>query len=251
MRQTLMAIVLTCLAPSALSWGTEGHQLIARIAETRLMPSARGKIQELLGQEPGETLSSISTWADEHRSPATAAWHYVNFPQDDCHYLADRDCPNGKCVVGAINHQAEVLRTSRDPQQQLIALKYLVHFVGDIHQPLHAGWGVDRGGNSYQLQAFMRGTNLHALWDTGMIRYYSATNPGWDKLVLQQASQAMSKAWEAKDAAEESCRLVFSNGFYPPRHAGANYAEHFEATLTQRLLLAGSRLAQLLNGIWP
>lgn len=157
----LNAATLTlCLAAgNAWSWGSDGHQLVARIAQSQLTSKAQQGVQALLDQEPGSTLTSISTWADEVRNPATAPWHYLNFPKGDCNYLAERDCPNGNCVVEAINRQVEVLKTESDPQKRLLALKYVVHLVGDVHQPLHAGWGEDRGGNSYQLQAFMRGSN--------------------------------------------------------------------------------------------
>lgn len=251
MRRTLIAAFLACLAPAALAWGVEGHQLIARIAETQLTPTARLEIQKLIAQEPGATLVSISTWADEHRNPATAPWHYVNFPRGNCHYQPDRDCPDGKCVIAAINRQAEVMRTASDPGKRLTALKYLVHLVGDIHQPLHAGWGDDRGGNSYQIQAFMRGSNLHAFWDTGMIQYFNETQPEWNKLMSSLVTQPTARTWSAEDVAEESCRIVAGDDFYPQRHAGAAYAEHFKTTLTQRLTIAGNRLAQLLNGMWP
>ncbi len=120
--------------------------------------------------EPDETLASISTWADEHRNPASAPWHYVNFPKDSCTYDPERDCPDGKCVVDAIAKQLEILSSGAANDKRLLAFKYAVHLVADVHQPLHAGYLEDRGGNTYQLQAFMRGSNLHALWDTGLIK---------------------------------------------------------------------------------
>jgi len=149
--------VTTLTTIPAMAWGADGHKIVALLADAQLTPSARKQVDRLLALEPGATLASISTWADEHRNPATAAWHYVNFPRGDCNYQPERDCPDGKCVVAAIDRQVEVLRTNGDDEKRLNALKYVVHFIGDIHQPLHAGYGDDRGGNSYQLQAFMRG----------------------------------------------------------------------------------------------
>lgn len=247
----LKAATLTlCLAAgNAWSWGSDGHQLVARIAQSQLTPKAQQGVQALLDQEPGSTLTSISTWADEVRNPVTAPWHYLNFPKGDCNYQAERDCPNGNCVVEAINRQVEVLKTETDTQKRLLALKYVVHLVGDVHQPLHAGWGEDRGGNSYQLQAFMRGSNLHAFWDSGMIRFYKEQDANWTETVLTQANQT-SKPWQAKDAAQESCQIVMEERFYPPRSVGSDYAEQYRVTLTQRLTLAGQRLATVLNGVW-
>lgn len=243
-------LVLLSGASAAFAWGGEGHRLVARIADAQLTAPARAAVQRLLALEPGQTLEGISTWADEHRNPVTAPWHYMNFPRGECQYQQERDCPDGRCVVSAIERQTELLRTSRDAQEQLTALKYLVHLVGDVHQPLHAGWGDDRGGNSYQLQAFMRGSNLHAFWDTGMIRYFKGNEAGWDESLLQ-GTKGSNQSWSAKQAAEESCRIVAEEGFYPSRTVGVEYAKQYEATLRLRLVQAGGRLAQLLNGVWP
>lgn len=248
-RFALISALLTA-TQSVFAWGTEGHQLVARIADAQLTASARAQVTTLLAQEPGATLASISTWADEHRNPTTAPWHFMNFPRGECNYQKERDCPDGHCVVEAIERQSKVLRESKNQQEQLAALKYIVHFVGDVHQPLHAGWGEDRGGNSYQLQAFMRGSNLHSFWDSGMIRYFEESESGWDTSLLQEAKPS-SLNWSAKQAAEESCRIVAQNDFYPPRTVGTEYAKRYEGTVKMRLKVAGSRLAQLLNATWP
>jgi hypothetical protein len=87
---------------AAFSWGYEGHQTIALIADSKLTPKARAGVQKLLALEPGSTLASVSTWADEHRNPATAAWHYVSFPRGDCVYDKARDCPDGRCDSKAV-----------------------------------------------------------------------------------------------------------------------------------------------------
>jgi hypothetical protein len=229
----------------ALSWGAEGHQVIAKPAEAQLTPKARGEVSRLLALEPDATMASISTWADEHRNPATATWHYVNFPRDNCTYAAERDCPDGKCVVGAINKQAEILGSNAPDDKRLLALKYVIHFVSDVHQPLHAGYGDDRGGNTYQLQAFMRGSNLHAVWDTGLIRYL---NQDADSLTARLSKAGMSEAtFDTVKAAEESCRIVAKPSFYPGRLVDAPYIQEYTPVVEQRLRLAGARLAALLN----
>lgn len=88
----------------------------------------------------------------------------------------DRKCSDGNCVVEAINRQLEVLKSNAPAEKRLTALKYVVHLVADVQQPLHAGYAKDRGGNNYQLQAFMRGSNLHALWGVGLIKNPDLTN---------------------------------------------------------------------------
>ena len=240
----LAGIVILGASFSAHAWGTEGHQVIAMIAEKELTPAARAEVDRLLALEPGATMASVSTWADEHRTPHTAAWHYVNFPRGDCTYDPERDCQNGQCVVAAIEWQAKVLGTNAPDEQRLKALKYLVHFVGDVHQPLHAGYLDDKGGNTYQLQVFMRGSNLHAVWDSGLIKYL---NEDAAVMASRLAKGPQTVTWTPVQAAEESCQIVSTPGFYPGRLIDGEYISAFTPTMEERLRLAGKRLAALLN----
>ncbi len=161
------------LHTAASAWGAEGHRLIAEVAARQLTASARAEVGRLLPVDPGATLASVSTWADEVRSPSTGPCHYVNFPQDArCRNEPDRSCVQGSCVVGAIERQTAVLASRASDEERLKAPKYVVHFVADVHQPLHAGFADDRRGNTHQLQAYGRGTNLHALWDRGLARQW-------------------------------------------------------------------------------
>jgi nuclease S1 len=246
---TLTAVIGLVTGQQAHAWGAEGHQIIAAIAQQHLEPAAAKEVARLLEQEPGATLVSISTWADEHRSPATAAWHCINFPKRDCQYEKERDCPDGKCVVEAIRKQTSILQFDVNDEKRRIALKYLVHLVGDVHQPLHAGWGEDRGGNTYQLQAFMRGSNLHAWWDTGMIKYVEDQEGPLLPALEAKKSPSVSKDWKPETAAVESCRIVDHEGFYPGRLVDLEYNNRHGDTLAQRLHLAGVRLAALLNKV--
>ena len=217
----LFALLLGVTPNTARSWGNQGHQVVANLAQAELSAKAKREVNRLLALEPGQTLASISTWADEHRSPATAAWHYVNFPKNSCRYSAERDCTDGQCVVAAIDRQLDIFASKDTDEVRLRALKYLVHLVADVHQPLHAGYGEDRGGNSYQLQAFMRGINLYAFWDSGLIR---ALDQDTEVMTARLASSSASPArrqeleraggtFTAAQAAEESCRIVGQPGF--------------------------------------
>lgn len=241
----LVSLVLAFLASAAHAWGTRGHQVVALLAERQLTPKAKEQAQKLLAIEPGATLASISTWADGHRNRTSAAWHYINFPKDSCPYDAQRDCPDGNCAVEAINRQLAVLASVAPDEKRLMALKYVVHFVADMHQPLHAGHADDRGGNTYQLQAFGRGTNLHALWDTGLIQNLDLSS---ETLAAKLAAAKVDTVnLDVAHAAEESCRVVGEAGFYPARKLGAAYVERYVPLMGQQLTLAGARLAQLLN----
>jgi len=126
-------------------------------------------------------------------------------------------------------------------------LKYVGHLVADVHQPLHAGYGEDRGGNTYQLQAFIRGSNLHALWDTGLIKNLDMTNKTMVAKLGLVPSLANVVQLGAAGISEESCKIVGTPGFYPDRKVGADYIERFTPVMEQRLLAAGGRLAAMLN----
>jgi hypothetical protein len=211
-----------------------------------LSAQARAEIDRLLALEPGATLVSVSTWADERRSPATSAWHYLNFPRDvDCSYDAAISCVAGNCVVGSIERQAAIHASNAPDAERLKAMKYLVHMVADVHQPLHAGFADDRGGNKFQIQAYGRGTNLHALWDSALIDNWPGGMPASR---MAMAAAGAEQEGDAVVAAQESCRIVSSDGFYPGwRKLGADYAMRWSATLVQRMSTAGARLAVVLE----
>ena len=243
----LVASVFTATVSTAHAWGTEGHQVIALIAQSQLTAKARAEVDRLLAQEPGATLTSISTWADEHRNPSTAPWHYVNFPRGNCVYDEHRDCPDGRCVVGAIKKELAILESSSPDDKRLTALKYAVHFVGDVHQPLHAGYLDDRGGNTYQLQAFMKGSNLHAVWDTGLIKNLKEEPEAMAARVQKLTVGMPVGNLDPVNAAEESCNSVSLKGFYPERLVELPYIQRYTPVMERRLAAAGARLAGVLN----
>jgi hypothetical protein len=248
LRSVLVALALTALAVQcAHAFGAEGHQMIAALAEHDLSNRARAEVNRLLALEPGATMVTISTWADETRTPATAAWHYVNLPRDsDCQYDAPRDCPDGQCVVDAIERQRRVLTSNAPDMERLVALKYLVHLVADVHQPLHAGHADDRGGNRFQVQAYGQGTNLHAVWDTALITHW----PGGPAALFSEVGARATSPASGSPArwAQESCRIVASSWFYPPGHKlEPSYAKAANPVLVERMSSAAGRLASLLN----
>ena len=244
-----MALSLVLGSAGVHAWGSQGHQVVAGLALAQLTPKARAEVDRLLAQEPGETLVSISTWADEHKNPTTARWHYVNFPRDSCNFDAARDCPDGQCLVAAIERQTAVLLSNAPDEKRLNALKYLVHLVGDVYQPLHAGYLDDKGGNKYQLQAFMRGSNLHALWDSGIIKSMTEEPEAMTARLLKRRTAFEIQKWSAMRAAEQSCQIVGVAGFYPERRVGQDYIDRFTPVLEQQLTAAGAGLAAVLNQI--
>jgi len=249
-RRLIAWVSIALLPVQALAWGSTGHQVIATLASQQLTPKAQVQVQALLALEPGSTLASISMWADEHKSRTTAPWHYVNFPRDSCVYVKERDCPDGNCLIAAVERQTAVLKSGASNTDKLKALKYLVHLVGDLHQPLHAGYADDRGDNEYQLRAFVRGTNLHAFWDSGLIKSISDDPDTWVARLSAKPLQGQVDVLDPVRIAEESCRVVAMPGFYPARRVDVAYVEAFMPVVEQRLSLAGVRLAGILNGVW-
>ena len=242
-------VLLAALVVStqAWAWGSQGHQVVAAMAWELLQPATRQEVNRLLALEPGETLESLSTWADEHRNPATGPWHYVNFPRGNCQYEAQRDCPDGHCVVAAIERERAVWASNANDKARLKALKYLIHFVGDIHQPLHAGYRDDRGGNQFQLRAFMRGSNLHAVWDSGLLHQLDLENQALVALLEKMPMGSAKVQASMAEAAEESCRLVATPGFYPPDQVDQVYVKQFSPVMLARLATAARRLAWMLD----
>ena len=247
MLRLLLLLISFALSTQAFAWGAQGHSVVASLAWQGLQPKARQEVARLLALEPGQTLESLATWADEHRSAATGAWHYVNFPRGTCSYEPLRDCPDGKCVVAAIERQRGVFASRASDGERLKALKYLVHLVADVHQPLHAGYADDRGGNQFQLRAFMRGSNLHALWDSGLLRQMELDNTALLAVLQRLPLVADDRDLSVVHMAQESCRIVALANFYPLDGLSDAYVQRFAPVVQQRLALAGARLAAMLN----
>jgi len=257
----VLALVLALVWPAAAhAWGPLGHRLVARLAEARLDPAARAEVERLLAIEGHRSLADVANWADELRGHdpdlgrRSARWHYVNLGELGCRYDAQAACPGGNCVVEAIGAQAAILGDrGRSDAERLQALKFVVHFVGDIHQPMHAGYARDRGGNTVQLQLHGRGTNLHAVWDTPLLR---SARLGEDAYVRRlRSTPAPSSADAGRDTraaaalwAEQSCAIALGPGVYPsgPR-IDDSYLQRHRPTAERQVKLAGARLAALLD----
>ena len=254
------ALLLLALLPAidAMAWGQLGHRLVARQAQVQLAPQAATEVARLLDGEAEPTLAGIANWADELRSidpdlgKRSSRWHYVNIADPGCAFDAETDCRGGDCVVVALERQAEILADpGRSDGERRQALKFVTHFVGDLHQPLHAGRGHDRGGNDYQVNWNGKGSNLHSLWDSGLLRSLGLDEDAW--LARLQALPAPAiESPPPTDAprlwAEQSCRLVDAPGFYPRGHVIEQAYVDAQLPLAERQLrLAGDRLAAVLN----
>lgn len=188
--------------PCAWGWGCEGHQIVALIAEKHLNPQAAKMSRQILDESPIDAALAryckqtgldafvdSSTWADDERSvkPETGAWHFIDIPRGVRKGEIARYCPPATgCVVVALAEQVRVLRDPRaSAEARADALRFVIHFVGDIHQPLHATTNDDMGGNCVPVTFFDRAPmetnlqresyspNLHAVWDVGIIEHFA------------------------------------------------------------------------------
>jgi hypothetical protein len=244
----------------AQGWGRIAHRASALLAEERLTPAVQDAVRALL--EPGESLADASTWADETRRarPASGPWHYVNVPITEEKY-DPRFCPPGGCVVSQIGAFAQVVGDRTAPlERRRVALRYLVHLVQDLHQPVHVGDRGDRGGNDLQLRFFRRGSNLHRVWDAGLIEQVYH-----DEYALARALEALADGpvagrWElgtVEDWATESllaARLAYlrpedGTPLQPGERLGEAYVESNLPIARLRVAQSGVRLAVVLNTV--
>ena len=254
-----LAPALLSFASTAHAWGAQGHRLVGRIAETRLNPAAKAEVDRLLAGEAEPTLSGVAPWADQLRAKdpglgrRSARWHYINMAEQDCRYEPAQQCRDGNCVVEALKAQTAILADrSRPDAERAQALKFVVHFVGDVHQPMHAGYAHDKGGNDFQVQFVNRGTNLHSLWDSGLLNTRKLDDDGYVKVLQRLPRPALPRRADiTRDApawAEASCRIAVAPGVYPAsRKLEDDYTGRYRAVAETELRIAGERLGQLLN----
>ncbi|RYD14191.1 MAG: S1/P1 Nuclease [Lysobacteraceae bacterium] len=250
--RSICFLLLFALPMPAAAWGPAGHRIVATLAEAQLRPAAKAEIRRLTR---GQSLADIATWADDLRDDpsqldfarATAPLHYVNFADAQCRYDAARDCRQGSCVVAAIERYAAVLADRNEvPAKRAQALRFVVHFVADTHQPLHAGYRDDRGGNRYQVQFEGRGTNLHAIWDSKVL---ASRGLGWPRQARVLARTPLPRAsGTPAQWAEESCRATRDGGVYPPKHrVDRAWLEQRRPLAERQARLAAARLALVLE----
>jgi hypothetical protein len=238
----------------AFAWGPAAHEAVATLAAERLTPATAKEVAALLGRE---SLVQVSVWADEVRNTThthTTGWHFTNIPITSSGYRASRDCPQGSCVVAAIQRQEAILRDrTRPAAARAEALKFLVHLIGDIHQPLHAADAGDRGGNNREIEMVGGSRNLHAAWDSGIIQSRGSSTRALVTAAnqwLQTQTESTVAGGSAEDWANESYRLARDITYAQVRGDNAiTGPERVEALriIEKRIARAGVRLAAVLN----
>lgn len=265
-----LALVWSLRTTPALAWGATGHHIIARIALGLLSPEALQETRALLGGD--EQFVALSTWADSIRRdhPETANWHFVDIPYGEAHYSAERDCrpaDGGDCVIAEIERaQAALADVHRPRPEREDALKYLIHFVGDFHQPLHNIGNLDRGGNDVHIAAVegvdlgSRTSNLHSVWDSMVIEQRGMDEAAYTAYLMEdlkahpvEVDKVDLVGWseQAHALAEQFAYSYagFSSAGPPaaPIALDRAYMQRARPVVDRQLQLAGARLAAVLN----
>ena len=267
LRHLAICVALLALSIPSLAWGPEGHRVVADVAANHLTAAARRQIRDLLGNDD---LAAISTWADEIKSQRreTYSWHFVDIPWSANGFSESRDCCRSadtrsaqiqdrhNCVVDEILVSQRVLSAhNASRSERTEALKFLVHFVADIHQPLHA-IGEARGGNDIHISEFGqsecggRPCNLHFAWDIGLIEHAHRSEPEYvthiERLSVQAKLQDQADG-TPEDWANESFKIAHQVWLNDGESVDERYYRQNIGILDKRLALAGLRLAKLLN----
>lgn len=256
-----LLLLLLIVPLPAYAWGPEGHEIIARIAADNLSPAAHLRISQLLGGDAPALMVLDSNWADEVRAdrPETTNWHFVNIEVGSKGYNPRRDCARDDCVVAQIARDIATLRDPRTPHgAKLDALRFLIHFVGDLHQPLHAADRHDKGGNNLVVLLGKKRTNLHHVWDEELVE---ALGPDVNQVAggieagLTPQDKAKLASGTPADWANESFAVAGKEIYarLPPRgpvRLPRDYANRERNAVRLQLARAGLRLAMLLNQIY-
>lgn len=252
-KSLVLAVGLLLLSPEAFSWGKTGHRIVGEIAQRNLTSQAQKGVKELLGDE---NLSRVSTWPDEIRSNRkydyTAPWHYTSVPTGKTYFDQKRNKDGD--VIEALFRFEETLRDpKKSKEEKAEALKFMVHMMGDLHQPLHVGLAEDRGGNNVRLKWFKTETNLHALWDESIVNFEELSYTEYSTYLNHFTKDEQKEFAKGTylDWAKESMDLrgvVYDTG--GTESAGYEYHYKIKPTMELRLRQAGLRLATLLNSIF-
>jgi hypothetical protein len=262
-----LLLLLAVVSTQLVAWGPKGHAIVADIAQSRLTPLAKKNLQLLLGTD---SLASIASWADQVRRDRDESydWHFVDIPKDAAGFSEQRDCfrpqdnhkdaqtDHHNCVVDRIEIFSKILADEKASRaDRLEALKWVVHFVGDLHQPLHA---IDdaRGGNDIKLPVFGSpkcgdyDCNLHWAWDTLLLEhagyseeeYVQHLNQLIDQQHLSQRATGTPEDW-ANESHLQARQIIEQK----PASIDEQYFQSNITLVNQKLALAGLRLAAVLN----
>ena len=264
----LLSAVLLILSPvdKASAWGADGHRLICAMAEAKLTPEAKSMLSEtlrmgkFLDNNADEDFPEACLWPDKVRHTThkgSYEEHFINVPKSEDSVDLARDCAALNCVATAI--QRNLVYLSRDAQgkrekaRKAAALRFLAHFVGDLHQPLHVGNGEDWGGNKIRVNWYGKKANLHGIWDYEILKKAGITYP--DSLEYLQEIKPEDSTGDVLAWIRTSFRLARNNAYKDTEGnliasgdtLGDAYFERAKPIVMSQISLSSSRLAYLLN----
>ncbi|NIS84022.1 MAG: S1/P1 nuclease [Nitrospinaceae bacterium] len=255
----MTGLALLWIFPSheGLAWGPVGHRLVAHVAELNLDPEVRIRIRREFNIKH---LASVANWADgvkKSKHPPDVL-HYTNIAFGQRTYRQERDCPRKRCVTEKIKEYQRMLADTGQPWiKRWEALKFLVHLVADVHQPMHLGYARDRGGNDIPVIWRGRRSNLHKVWDSGFIALRGGTEWQYARILSRLIPPARKKDWSrgsSEDWTNESRALVLDYGyaleFEGGRRLSSAYIQRGRKIIERQLQRAGMRLAYVLNRIF-
>lgn len=242
-----LLLLLSIFSLNVYAWGPKGQEITVIIAENHLTPNAKKGIQKIIGNN--SRLSKFSTWADQARNSEewshTSGWHYINVEDSGSYITSPED------VTGAIEYSLDQLKSNISIAEKLTWLKFLIHFVGDLHQPMHVGKPQDRGGNSTMVN-YGREMNLHFLWDSAIIDRQNLSVVNYvTKLNSRNMSRIpLQKIFTLDEIVKENLlhrKFVYS---FKNRMIDQSYEKQSVLIIDERLWTGGLRLAQLLNQLF-
>jgi len=254
-RKLLLLSLTIAATDTTWAWGKTGHRVTGAIAEQYLSSEAKAAVTEILGVE---SLAEASTWADFMRQNPDPFWqreanpfHYVTIP-DGKTYDEVGAPPQGDAITALTRFKATLKSPDASLSERQLALRFTVHIIGDLHQPLHAGNGKDRGGTDFRVRFFDESTNLHILWDEHLIDHEQLSYTEWTRWLGEKLTDQQIRAWQQTDPivwVDESAQLRM--GLYPENQfLSWDYPYQHLGTVKRRLQMAGIRMAAYLNELF-
>jgi hypothetical protein len=250
----LLFVLFVFISFNSFGWGATGHRVVGYIAQQYLDEETARRIEAILGPE---TIAMGSNWMDairsDHAYDHTHDWHWVTVPDGESYASSEKN-PNGD-VIEAIERITALLKAGNlTPDQEREGLLMLVHLIGDLHQPLHVGTGLDKGGNDVKVEWFWEESNLHRVWDSGMIDSQQLSYTELGDYLLGYATPEKVAEYQStgvRDWAAES-QALRAEVYDLPENLKINYEYRYHKwdIVQQRLLQAGIRLADVLNDIY-
>ncbi len=239
------------MSQTLFAWGKTGHRIVGEIAETYLTKNAKDQIKKLMGHH---NISRMTVWADEIKSDPdwkhANNWHWCTIPDGENYSKGAHE----GLAVEKVKEFISLLKTKQSTlEEKQIALKFLVHIIGDLHQPLHVGNGKDRGGNSIRIKWFGEATNLHSIWDTKLIDFQKLSYTEYAHYLLIDEDRSMIRKWQADSLlvyVNESKILRTQCYEFSKEDLKWEYFYNNKSLLEKRLLQGGIRLSGELNRIF-